>query len=469
MRPVLIALLVVVARPASPDALDDYVRGQMARQKIPGLSLVVCRDGVVVRAGGFGFANVEHDVAATPETVYQSGSMGKQFTATAVMMLAEQGKLSVDDPVTRTFPDAPESWKPITIRHLLTHTSGIKDYDSQDIDYRRDYTEEELVRKAYTLPLDFPAGTQWSYSNTGYVLLGALIHEVSGKFYGDFLKERVFGPLGMTSTRIITEADIVPHRAAGYRLEDGELKNQEWVAPRLNTTADGSLYFTVLDLAKWDKALSEGRLLKRASFEEMWTPVRLASGVTYPYGFGWGLGEQRGHRLVGHGGSWQGFRTAIARYVSDRLTVVVLANLAEAEPEIIAHGVAGIVEPALALPDGKTVGPDPDPGRTAALRELLLAWARGGESARMAPGLRSANAGTAREKAGRKRTGDRLEKMTGFVFLAEDDVSGQGLERRGETVARIAHYKMSLGADDVFYRFYLTDGGAVADFTSEER
>jgi CubicO group peptidase (beta-lactamase class C family) len=469
MRATLLALLLVFARPAFPDALDDYVQGQMTRQKIPGLSLVVCRDGTIVRAAGFGRANVEHDVPASPETVYQSGSMGKQFTATAVMMLAEEGKLSLDDPVLRTFPDAPLSWKPITIRHLLTHTSGIKDYEPEDIDSRRDYTEEELVQKAYSLPLDFPAGTQWSYSNTGYVVLGVLIHKVSGKFYGDFLKERVFGPLGMNSTLIITEADIVPHRAAGYRLKDGELKNQEWVAPLLNTTADGSLYFTVLDLAKWDKALYGEQLLKRASFDQIWTPVRLASGANFPYGFGWGLAEQRGHRLIEHGGSQQGFRTQISRYVDDRLTVAVLANLAEAQPEIVAHSVAGIVEPALALPDPAKTGADPDPARTTLLREVLAAVGRGEDSPRMGLGLRSAHPGTAREKAGRKRVADRLEKMTEFVFLAEDDVRGKRLDRRGETVARIVHYKMSIGADDVFYRFYLTEGGTVADFTSEAR
>src|SRR5262249_53057066 len=273
------------------------------------------------------------------------------------------------------------------------------------------------VKKVYALPLDFPAGTQWSYSNTGYMMLGVLIHKVSGQFYGDFLKERVFTPLGMTSTRIITEADIVPHRAAGYQLKDGALKNQDWVAPMLNTTADGSLYFTVEDLAKWDEALYGERLLKRASFEQMWTPVRLSSGATYPYGFGWGLDEQRGHRLIEHGGSWQGFRTAIARYVNERLTVVVLANLAEAEPEMIAHGIAGIVEPALALPDAKSAGTDPDPARTSALRDVLTAWGQGGDAKGMAAGLRAARAGTAREKANRKRTAERLQKMTAFTYL----------------------------------------------------
>jgi CubicO group peptidase (beta-lactamase class C family) len=469
MRPALVLLLLAAARTASADALDDYVRAQMGRQKIPGLSLAVCRDGKPVRAAGYGQANVEHQVPAGPETVYQSGSMGKQFTATAVMMLAEGGKLSIDDPVTKSFTDAPEAWKPITIRHLLTHTSGLKDYGPEDIDFRRDYTEDELVKKAYGLPLDFPPGTQWSYSNTGYMMLGVLIHKVSGQFYGDFLKERVFTPLGMTSTRIITEADIVPHRAAGYQLKDGALKNQDWVAPMLNTTADGSLYFTVEDLAKWDEALYDERLLKRASFEQMWTPVRLSSGATYPYGFGWGLDEQRGHRLIEHGGSWQGFRTAIARYVNERLTVAVLANLAEAEPEMIAHGIAGIVEPALALPDGKTTAADPDPARTSALRDVLTAWGQGGDAKRMAAGLRAARAGTAREKTSRKRTADRLQKMTGFAYLAEDDVRGKGLERRGETIARIAHFKMGLESGDLFYRFYLTDGGAVADFASEER
>ena len=196
-----------------------------------------------------------------------------------------------------------------------------RDYTSEKagaaINLRADYAEEELVKKIAALPLDFQPGEKWSYSNSGYLLLGVLIHDVTGEFYGDFLQQSIFRPLEMTSTRIISEADIVPNRSAGYRLVNDELKNQEWVSPSLNTTADGALYTNVLDLAKWDAALYTEKLLKNSSFSQMWTPVKLNSGKTYPYGFGWSIAEVNGHRLFEHGGSWQGFTMHILRYVDD--------------------------------------------------------------------------------------------------------------------------------------------------------
>jgi len=185
------------------------------------------------------------------------------------------------------------------------------------------------LQRYLPLKLDFKPGDQWNYSNTGYELLGFLIHRVTGMFYGDFLQKRIFGPLGMTSTRIISETDIVAHRVAGYRIVDGQLENQEWISPSLNTLADGGLYTNVIDLAKWDAALYTEKLLPRAALREMWTPVRLNSGATHPYGFGWELGTDHGHAVQFHTGSNQGFAISISRYVDDRLTIVVLTNLDE--------------------------------------------------------------------------------------------------------------------------------------------
>jgi CubicO group peptidase (beta-lactamase class C family) len=326
---------------STSDAVAQYVNAEMARQHIPGVALLVSRNGEPVRAQGFGFSNVELQVPVKPETLFQSGSMGKQFTATAVMMLVEEGKVRLDDSITKYFPDAPASWKPVTVRHLLSHTGGFTDYPN-DFDFHKDYTEAELLKIVQTIPLAFPPGTKWSYSNLGYLTLGVLIHRVTGNFYGDILQARIFRPLGMQSTRIMNEADIIRNRAAGYRLVKGELKNQEWVSPTLNTTADGSLYFSILDLAKWDAALYTEKLLKRSSLDEMWTVVKLNNGKpnSGDYGFGWDIENLHGHRVIGHGGSWQGFRTHIYRYVDDKLTVVVLANLAEADPGKIAKHVA---------------------------------------------------------------------------------------------------------------------------------
>lgn len=335
------------------DTIDTYVEAQRQAQHIPGVSIAIVRGGQVVKARGYGQANVELDVPASAKTIYQSGSVGKQFAATAVMMLVEDGKLSLDDRISQFLADTPLAWRDITLRHLLSHTSGIPEYTDK-VDLRKDYTEDDLYRFATAPPLDFAPGEKWSYSNAGYALVGMIIRKVTGRFYGDVLRDRIFAPLGMDTARVISEADIVPNRAAGYRLVDGVLKNQEWVAPMLNTTADGALYLTVLDMAKWDAALYTDKLLQKASLETMWTPARLNDGQPaggydegMAYGFGWALGTQAGHRKVEHGGSWQGFKAHIVRYVDDRLTVIVLANLAEAKPGAIAHGIAGLVEPAL--------------------------------------------------------------------------------------------------------------------------
>jgi CubicO group peptidase (beta-lactamase class C family) len=335
--------------------VDAYIAAEIHREKIPGLALAVMRDGKIIKAQGYGLSNVELSVPVKPETIFQTGSVGKQFTATIVMMLVEDGKVSLDDKISKYFPESPAAWKDITVRHLLTHTSGIPDYGSETkkmIDLRVDYTEDELVRRFADFPLDFPPGSKWSYSNSGYVILGVLIHRISGKFYGDFLEERVFHPLHMDATHIISEENIVPNRSAGYRLVNGVLKNQEWVAPKLNTTADGALYTNVLDMAKWDAALTQQTLLKKSSYEQMYTPVRLSDGKTYPYGFGWAIGTSNGHAVIGHSGSWQGFHMNFTRYPADKLGVVVFTNLdsEHSEPTKIAHQVAAIYIPELRQP-----------------------------------------------------------------------------------------------------------------------
>ena len=325
------------------DAVARFVRAEMDQQHIPGVALLVSRDGRPIRAAGFGLANVELQVPVSPQTIFQSGSVGKQFTATAVMMLVEEGKMGLEDPLTKYFPQGPAWWGKVTIRELLSHTAGFTDYPD-DFDLRKDYTEDQLLKIVGAIPAAYPPGTNWSYSNLGYLTLGIVIHKAAGEFYGDFLQERIFKPLGMSTTRVISEADIIPNRAAGYRWVEGRLQNQEWVSPTLNTTADGSLYFSILDLAKWDAALYTEKLLHAASLKQMWTVAPLRDGTPNAgrYGYGWFIGDKKGHHVVEHEGQWQGFETQISRYVNDRLTVVVLTNLADAKPERIADGVADI-------------------------------------------------------------------------------------------------------------------------------
>jgi CubicO group peptidase (beta-lactamase class C family) len=239
---------------------------------------------------------------------------------------------------------------------------------------RLDFTEDELVARIEALPIEWAPGDKWSYRNTNYVLLGILIHKITGKPYYEFLNERIFKPFGMASTQLISERDIILNRAAGYEIDKGQLKNQEWVSPTFNSTADGSLYFNVLDLAKWDGALYGTHLLKQSSLDRIWTVYTLNDGKLNPagYGFGWVIGKQNDHKRIEHSGGWQGFTCRISRYPDDNLTVVVLTNLDEghSNPGPIAHVTAGLVDPAL-LPAKLTPIADTQPAIAAALAKLL--------------------------------------------------------------------------------------------------
>jgi CubicO group peptidase (beta-lactamase class C family) len=429
--------------------VDSLVERTMEWTRVPGISLAVVRDGQLLLARGYGMANLEHQVPVKPETIFQSGSIGKQFTATLVMMLAEAGKLSLADPVTRYLPDAPDTWRDITIRHLLSHTAGTTDYPD-DFDFRRDYTEDELLQRAYQIPLEFEPGERWRYSNMGYVLLGILIHKVSGQFYGDLLRERVFTPLGMSTARVITEEEIVPNRAAGYRRVGDELKNQEWVSPTMNTTADGSLYLTVLDMAKWDAALQGDRLLKRSTLDQMWTPVTLKDGKTHPYGFGWSLAEVGGHRIIEHGGAWQGFTSYISRYPAEKLTVVVFSNLAGFDPGRLAHQVAGLYHPELAPPIAAAI-PDTEPKVTTLARQLMLSAAAG----TMDTSLFTAEARTAIFPA---RAAQAITILSQFGPLQSFEL----IERSEVEGNRVYRYRASYPDNAILVRMVLNGEGKIA-------
>ena len=364
---------------AQTKSIDRYVTAEMTRQRIPGVEVGVYRNGQSVLAKGYGLANVELQVPVRSFTLMQSGSVGKQFTAAAIMMLVEQGKISLDDSIAKYFPDAPESWREIAVKNLLSHTSGLAEYESDertgpngDFYLRLDFSEDQLVSKIEKLPIEFKPGDKWDYRNTNYVLLGVMIHRVTGQFYGDYLHDKIFAPLGMKSTRIISDRDIIPDRAAGYETEGGVLKNQNFVSPTFNSTADGALYFNVVDLEKWDRALYGTTLLTKASLDRMWTPFLLNDGKANSkgYGFGWFVDDQNGRRVLWHTGWWQGFTCDIARYVDDGVTVVVLTNFV-ADPDNIAKVIAGLVDSAL-MPKPSEAIPDTSPKIATLVRSVLV-------------------------------------------------------------------------------------------------
>jgi CubicO group peptidase (beta-lactamase class C family) len=448
--------------------VDAYVRAEIERERIPGLALGVYRDGKIAKAEGYGIANLEWGVPVKTDTIFQSGSVGKQFAATAVMMLVEEGKVGLDDPVQKYFPDAPETWKGIKLRNLLSHTSGLGEYENGPrtkpdgpFYLRLDMTEDELYKRITAMPMDFKPGEDWSYRNTNYALLGILIHKVTGKFYGDYLQERIFKPLGMTSTRIISDRDIIPRRAAGYELDKGELKNQEWVSPTFNSTADGTLYFTVLDLEKWDAALYTEKLLKRSSLEQMWTVMKLNDGQPNKahYGFAWEIKEINGHKVIEHGGAWQGFTCDISRYVDDKLTVVVLTNLdaGHAQPGKIAHTVAGLYVPALMPAEIKPIE-DKEPHTTLLVRNLLQEIASGKTNPdRFTPELRA------------KLFPDAMDGMSGYLKEL-GPLKSLNLIKRGEEGERHSYqYRATYEHMELFLSLELTKDNKIAglDFSQD--
>jgi CubicO group peptidase (beta-lactamase class C family) len=357
------------------EKVDAFVEAALKEQKIPGAAVAITKNGEPVLVKGYGIANLEHNVPVTPETIFQSGSVGKMFTATALMLQVEDGKVSLDAPVSKYLPTVPPAWRAITVRQLLTHTSGIPDYDeSGKIDFRKDYTQEQLLKAVYPLPLDFKPSSRYSYSNSGYVFLGLIIEKVSGKFYGDVLSEHVFKPLGM-KTKVINEADIIPHRAAGYETIDGQLKNQRWVSPSLNTMPDGALYMTINDLILWDRAVRDKRILKPESWAQILSPVKLNSGNTYPYGFGWDVAGPELEGRIRHDGAWQGFRAYASRYPKRDIGIYILVN-GSADVMKMGDSLAELTDPGLADLE-KNLPVEADPAADAKARLLLDRSARG--------------------------------------------------------------------------------------------
>ena len=334
-------LFLAAAVVAWADPTDDFIKAEMKSQNIPGLSLVVIKDGEIIKAEGYGLANRALQIPATPETVYKIASVSKQFIAAGIMLLVQEGKLAIDDPVGKYLEGTPATWKAITIRHLLTHTSGMV-REAPGFDPFKIQSDADVLKTAYPLPLRFAPGEKWEYGNTGYFVLAEIIRRVFGRPWSEYLSEKVFKPSGMNMTYPTNTKVSVPNRALGYADNDKLLNAADWPALR----PSGAFLSTVLDLAKWDAALYTDKILSDSTRRQMWTPVKLNDGTTYPYGFGWELGEVRDRKLVHHGGGMPGFRAEFARFVDDRLTIIFLINLDDVDRDSILYGVAAFYLPA---------------------------------------------------------------------------------------------------------------------------
>jgi len=325
---------------AQADRTDIFIKNEMQRQNIPGLSLVVLKEGRIIKSAGYGVADMKLKTPATSDTIYKIASVSKQFIAAGIMLLVQDGQVGLNDPIAKYLQRSPDTWEPITIRHLLTHTSGLV-RDAPGFDPAKVQLDAEVIKTAYPLPLRFAPGAKWEYSNLGYFILAEIISKVSHVHWAQYLNERIFKPCDMTMTYTTNTGVSLPTRALGYSDNNRLLLAADWRALR----PSGAFLSTVADLGKWDAALYTDKILNEASRKQMWTPVTLNNGTSHPYGFGWELISFQGRRLVYHSGGVPGFRAQFARFVDDKVTVIVLMNLDDVDPDIIVRGVAAIFLP----------------------------------------------------------------------------------------------------------------------------
>ncbi|HEV2704977.1 MAG TPA: serine hydrolase domain-containing protein [Pyrinomonadaceae bacterium] len=453
---IVLPLLLLFAVESRADRIDQYVRAQMEQRHVPGVAIAVVRAGRVVKARGYGLASVEHNVAVTPETVFEIGSVSKQLTAAAIMLLVEEGKVELDAPVGRYVPEAPPAWSGVTVRHLLTHTSGLRNYTGlTGFELTERLTRAEFVRRISQHPSNFAPGASWSYGNTNYNLLGFIIEAASGRPYWQFMRERIFRPLGMNSTADRDPKYVIRHRASGYEWQQGALTGRDY--DLTDVFSAGAIVSTVLDLARWDAALYDERLLRRASLEQIWTPVSLTDGSTRPYGFGWYVENFRGARRVRHNGQTAGFAASIARYTDERLTLIVLTNLGDLGlGGEIALGLAKLYLPSISLRRLPTRTDLVDSRTTQRLEQVLRARLAGRLDAREW----TADARAALSTDGERRW-QRLASfgaLTSFAPVSAETTNGR----------RVLRYKAALGAARfLLVRFALAEEG-IAEMAVEE-
>lgn len=338
----------VAAAAADPSFAErfDAVIGSNYKATDPGITVLVARDGKPLLRKAYGMANIEKKQAMTPEMSLRLGSITKQFTAVSILMLADEGKLSVQDDITKHLPDYPTKGKKITIEHLLTHTSGIVSYTSKPgfmAAMNTDLTVAQMIDTFKNDPLEFEPGSRYAYNNSGYFLLGAIIEKISGQSYAKFVEQRIFVPLGMTQTAYEGYERTPPLRAAGYSKKGDAFEPSAPLSMALPYAA-GSLVSTVDDLNRWDQAIAQGKLLKPASWKMAFTPYTLADGKSTNYGYGWAIGNLKGSPMIGHGGGINGFATYALRLPQEKVYVVVLGNAdsGNVAPEMMAMKAAAL-------------------------------------------------------------------------------------------------------------------------------
>jgi CubicO group peptidase (beta-lactamase class C family) len=433
--------------PQTGKQVDKYISEQMTKYHIPGLSLAVIKDEQIIYQKGYGFANVELSVPAGAESIYMIGSITKNFTASAVMLLVEEGKIVLDEKITEYLPDVQDVPSSVTVKHLLTHTSGFVDYTTipgSILFARMDRTPKEVIKPVLALSLNFTPGEKYEYSNTNYILLGMIIERAAKKNYNQFLTERFFQPLNMTATRVNNRVDIIKNRVTGYNWWENKLHNSDYSSPS-NSWSSGAIVSDVTDLAKWDIALRTGKVIKPATISLMLTPMKLNSNQEIKYGLGNELINDRNHRVGGHNGEIFGFNTSFSRYVDDNLTVIVLCNLGDVPGEGFARYIAGLY---LGLPEinfsGKGIE-DKEPGITQMLKDVVLQAGKGEVNAALFTKEAQNDLVPLIKRAGPELM-ETIGKLKSFILL----------ERKDEAELRTYLYRSVFENNTLIWTFQLT-------------
>lgn len=354
----LFAALTLAATAPANKQIDALAAQALTQGHVPGLAIAVARDGKIVHAKGYGQANLETGTPVTDRTLFEIGSVTKQFCAVAVLMLVEQGAVKLDDKVSRYLDKTPEAWKDVTIRQMLSHTAGLAEYLGLGFNLRKDYSRAELFDYIAGQKVDFGPGEGWSYSNAGFALAALIVEKASGLKWEEFVRQRIFTPLEMASGELIAPAKVMAGRASGYAWAGSAHRNSEIMRP-MSAFGCGDIVLNVRDFAKWAVALDSGAFLKPESYGELWETVPLNTGRKHPYSLGWFHGRVNGSPNIYHGGNTYGFSAMISRYPDQKLSVVVLSNLAGQSYEGLARRIAAIYAPELAYVAPKpTVDPD---------------------------------------------------------------------------------------------------------------
>jgi D-alanyl-D-alanine carboxypeptidase len=447
-----IALIGALAPPAETSGqaarVDSLVASVMRERRIPGAAIAVIENGKVVFRKAYGIANLEQGTPLTVDHVFELASVTKQFTAAAIMMLVREGKVGLDSLISRYIPETPPGWARITVRHLLTHTSGLNTASVPRIGDSAPLRISTKTALDFTAqqPMRFQPGQDAWYSDAGYFLLGMIIEKASGQSYRQFLQQRIFDPLHMSATSILDKERVLKGRVSTYTVaRDGVWLNwrRDWDH---ELPAFFGIFSTLDDLVKWDAALRTGSLLDSAALRQIWTPAKLDNGqyarvFDQYYGFGWDLNDLRGERTVGHGGA---SGTYILRVLEKPITVIVLTNrdvMGSRHPVLLARSIAGLLHPEYRPVELLPPQTDPNPQSTERVKTILADIAAGRESTEMsadylawwktAVGYRAFIPGQIRE-------------IAPLVYLGSADTRGKTFWN-GMRLERLAYYKTMTG------------------------